>query len=263
MLQWLLDLAQALKPYTQVIEYLLLLMTAGAAVFATRRIKAGTKEVSKLVDASERLRAQADETASLLGQAADEAIERMRASINEEIINASFAGATQGAVERVRKAMAAPGQDGTRATAESPTPSVLANTPDREAHRQWWQPVVDTKLPGSDQPQPKLYWRNNVRVPLPWPGTWLTVWRNDEAGGVCGVAVSGRGTAVDDLWQHIQPSAAAIEASLPVGSTVKPGRFGLGITKPNSDFKNDNERRAWMQQTMLAFLADLGPRLKV
>jgi hypothetical protein len=164
MLQWLLDLAQALKPDTKVFEYLLLLMTAGAAVYATRKIKAGTKEVRQLVDASERLRAQADETASLLSAAADDAIERMRASVNEEIINASFGQATHDAMARVRPSEPAPSQGGSRSPAATAQPAAPANTPDREAHRQWWQAIVDTKLPGSELP-PRLYWRNNVRVP--------------------------------------------------------------------------------------------------
>ncbi len=262
MLQWLLELANALKPFTKVFEYLLLLLTAGAAVYATKRIKAGTKEVHQLVDASERLRAQADETASLLSAAADDAIERMRASINEEIINAAFGQATHDATARSRPAVSAPDQDGSRPTTTTAQPSAPASTPDRETHRLWWQPVVDTKLPGSDQP-PRLFWRNNVRVPLPWADTWLTVWRNAETDGVCGVAVSGKANAVDELWRHLQPSAADLLASLPPGSTVKSGRFGIGVTKPNSEFKSDDERRDWMQRTMLAFLAALTPRLKV
>lgn len=261
MLQWLLDLANALKPFTKVFEYVLLLLTAGAAVYATKRIKAGTKEVRQLVDASERLRAQADETANLLSAAADDAIERMRASINEEIINAALGQATHDAMARNSPTVSAPGQDGSRPESAPAQPSVPASTPDREAHRLWWQPVVDTKLPGSDQP-PRLYWKNNIRAPLPWPDAWLTVWRNEETNGVVGVAVSGKGNAVDDLWRHLQPSAAALQASLPPGSTVKAGRFGIGITKANGDFKSDDERRAWMRETMLTFLAALTPRLK-
>ncbi len=151
-----------MKPFTKVFEYLLLLLTAGAAVYATKRIKAGTKEVRQLVDASERLRAQADETASLLSAAADDAIERMRASINEEIIN-TFGQATHDAIARSRPAVSAPGQDGARSPAATAQPSMPTNTPDREAHRLWWQPIVDTKLPGSAQP-PRLYWRNNIRA---------------------------------------------------------------------------------------------------
>jgi hypothetical protein len=76
------------------------------------------------------------------------------------------------------------------------------------------------------------------------------------------VAVSGKGNAMDDLWQHLQPPATALQASLPAGSSVRSGRFGIGITKPNSEFKNDAECRAWMQRTMAAFLAALAPRLK-
>jgi hypothetical protein len=177
MVQLLLDVAQALKPYTKVFEYLLLLLTAGAAVFATRKIKAANKHVRQLVDASERLRAQADETASLLSAAADDAIERMKAAISEEIINASLGQATQGAIDHVRAAASASDHRGSQAASNAAQAPAQTSTADRDAHQRWWQPVVDTKLPGADQPPPKLYWKNNIRIPLPVPGTWLTVWQ--------------------------------------------------------------------------------------
>jgi hypothetical protein len=66
---------------------------------------------------------------------------------------------------------------------------------------------------------------------------------------------------VDALWKHVKGSVAQLESALPPGSTVKPGRFGIGVTKPNAEFKTDDERRAWMQRTMLAFLTALQPLL--
>ena len=67
------------------------------------------------------------------------------------------------------------------------------------------------------------------------------------------------------LWQQTKSEGAQVgaQASLPADSTVKAGRFGIGVTKPNSEFQSDDERRGWMQQTMLAFLAALTLRLKV
>jgi hypothetical protein len=204
-----------------------------------------TRQVEKrLGDALKRLKAQGNETATQI----EGSINRLRGSRAEDRSNAT----------QPRQAQDDDGgSDKPALTAETQE----AETPEREVHRQWWQTVVNTKLP-TDQPPPKLYWKNNIRVPLPWPGTWLTVWRNEDAEGVCGVAVSGRGNAVDEIWRHLQISTTELQASLPPGSTVKPGRFGIGVTKPNDEFKNDDERRAWMQRTMLAYLAALSPRLK-
>jgi hypothetical protein len=235
--RWLADLAELLKPYSELFKMLqtaLLLLTAVATVLATRRIKVVTKEVTGLVGTVDTLRIQADETVRQLNENIDKAILKLQGAIAEDR------------------------SDDSEQTDAAPETTGSAATDERVAHRHWWQPIVDTKLPGADAGLAKLFWKNNVRVPLLWPGTWVTVWRNERPDGVCGVSVSGKVEAMDDLWQHLKRSTADLNAALPPGTTIKPGRFGISITRPNSEFKNDDDRRAWMQRNLLQFLGALG-----
>lgn len=97
---------------------------------------------------------------------------------------------------------------------------------------------------------------------MPWRGTWLTGWRNDSPDGVCGVALSGTGKSIDAFWRRIRRQAAELADELPDGATVEPGRFGIGLLRPNADFRNDDERRAWIISTLDRFANVLRPRMK-
>jgi hypothetical protein len=79
---------------------------------------------------------------------------------------------------------------------------------------------------------------------------------------VFGVAISGNAKAVDALWQSLERSTADLKAALPAGFTVEAGRFWVALLKPNTEFANDEERRAWMQQTMSAFIAVFEPKIQ-
>jgi hypothetical protein len=139
-------------------------------------------------------------------------------------------------------------------------PSSSGDAYDR--HKQWWQPIVDMKFDDPKQvEQPRLYWMNNTRTPMPWPSIWLTAWRNESPDGVCGVALSGRARRISELWRRLSRDADEIQRELPAGSTVEGGRFGIGITKPNSEFRDDDERRAWLQATLNTFVNVLRPRI--
>lgn len=117
------------------------------------------------------------------------------------------------------------------------------------------------KFDDPQQEQPRLYWMNNTRTPMPWPGIWLTAWRNESPDGVVGVALSGRGRRISELWRRLRRDADEIQRQLPAGSTVEGGRFGIDITKPNSEFRDDDERRAWLKSTLNAFVNVLRPRI--
>jgi hypothetical protein len=78
---------------------------------------------------------------------------------------------------------------------------------------------------------------------------------------VCGVALSGRAKRITELWRRLRRDADEIQRELPAGSTVEAGRFGIGITKPNSEFRDDDERRAWLKATLNAFVNVLRPRI--
>jgi hypothetical protein len=252
---------EKLAPFVKIIEYTVMLVMMMVAVYATRKVKASAKQVRNLIGASERLRLQSEETALFLTEAAEGAINKLRASISEDLSEA-----IDDAIGRMRTAVvsssgeAIPQPAGGAIPTHEPVVSSKQSV-EREAHRQWWQPVLDTKLPDG-HPTPRLYWKNNVRVPLPMSDTWLTVWHNEADDGVCGVAISGKAKAVDALWQSLERSTADLKAALPAGSTVEAGRFGVALLKPNAEFANDDERRAWMQQTMKAFIAVLEPKIR-
>jgi len=99
------------------------------------------------------------------------------------------------------------------------------------------------------------------RAPMPWRGTWLTGWRNDSPDGVCGVALSGTGKSIDALWR--KNTGGELKDELPEGATVEPGRFGIGLLRPNSDFRNDDERTS-VDQEYLGSVREraCGPRMK-
>jgi hypothetical protein len=78
---------------------------------------------------------------------------------------------------------------------------------------------------------------------------------------VCGVALSGRAKRINELWRRLRRGADEIQHDLPAGSTVEGGRFGIGLTKPNSEFRDDDERRAWLKATLNAFVSVLRPRI--
>jgi hypothetical protein len=235
----------AIAPYTKTIEYGVIFATIALGFFAANRLRASTREMrSSLDNAVERLKAQSQEMVSELEAAGLAAIERIRAKQTEDQQQ----------------------EDGGRAEVvdTQPAPNDAVSDAERRAQRQahdkWWQPVVDMKFSDPEQQSPRLHWKNNVRAPMPWRGTWLTGWRNDSPDGVCGVALSGTGKSIDALWRKIR--AAELKDELPEGATVEPGRFGIGLLRPNSDFRNDDERRAWIKSTLDRFASVLRPRMK-
>jgi hypothetical protein len=159
-------------------------------------------------------------------------------------------GRQQAAIERVRAERAE--DDGEaqavdadeRRQAEDHPP--MGKVDQRRAHLQWWQPVLDMMFTDPDQPRPRLYWKNNVRAR-----------RNDSPDGVCGVALSGREESIDAFWRAIRRQKAQIERELPEGATVETGRFGIGVMRPNADF-----RRAWIITNLDHFAKVLGPRMR-
>jgi hypothetical protein len=134
-------------------------------------------------------------------------------------------------------------------------------------YRVWWQPVTDMSFDDPDQDAPKLYWPNHVRVPLPWPGTWLTAYRvNAPTGGRSGVLLAGRQQELAELLSLITPRMAEIMSELPEGTELgqgtSPGITTLFTTRPDTDFQNDDQKRDWLRQTLNQYVNALRPRLK-
>jgi len=137
-----------------------------------------------------------------------------------------------------------------------------ATSIERQTHSSWWQPIVSMSFDDPDQQPPRLYWKNNVRTSMPWPGTWLTAWMSQGPSGVTGIALSGHEDNLDEFWRSIRRVKQEIQAELPDGANVDSGRFGIQITRPNTDFHTDDEKRAWMKEKLNQFVNVLRPRMK-
>jgi hypothetical protein len=245
------EIVRAGGPYVKVAEYTLIFLTLIASIYASNRTRARANEIKRVGDgldaSAEKLRMLSQEVLADLERRSHDWLASVKAQTADrvEAVDHAPAGSPQVTV-------AVPGND-----AQPPS----TDDDPREAHTKWWQPIVDMKFDDPDQEQPTLHWKNNTRTHLPWPGTWLTTWRNESPDGVCGVALSGRADSLEDLWPRLRREARQIERELPDGSTVSEGRFGIGLLRPNSEFRDDDERRAWMKATLNKFVNVLRPRM--
>ena len=142
-----------------------------------------------------------------------------------------------------------------RAEDAEPRNGTRARPPMAE-YRQWWQPILEMSFDDPDQTPPTLY-TNNVRAPMPLPGTWVTAY--GDARDV-GVFLSGRAAPLRSGMDLLQGQTDQILAELPEGTSVG-DRF---TTKRNhSSFADDEEKKAWLASTLNAYVNALRPRLRV
>jgi len=132
-----------------------------------------------------------------------------------------------------------------------------------EQHRSWWQPIIDMRFDDPDQDRPKLHFPNNVRAPLPWPGTSIIAFDTVDR---CGVFLSGRGAALLELREKIEADLDEIVRELPNSTVVRRSDdardFDLSLILPNSTFSDDDQKREWLQESLNAFVNVLRPRIK-
>jgi hypothetical protein len=245
------ELLRAAEPYAKIIEYLAIAVALLATMYSSHKIQVGAREIdgleNRLTSLFSRMRQAADEAARDFEDRVDHVLKSLKGTVADN-------------VEREKE----PDGENQEILPSSPVRQEQSSGVDahKAAHQQWWQPIVDMKFDDPGQvDQPRLHWMNNTRTPLPWPGTWLTAWRNDSPDGVCGVALSGRAKRIDELWRRLRRDADQIQRELPEGSTVEGGRFGIGLTKSNSEFRNDDERREWLKATLNTFVNVLRPRV--
>jgi hypothetical protein len=140
-------------------------------------------------------------------------------------------------------------------------------SPKQTEYRRWWQPVLDMSFDDPDQDAPKLYWPNHVRVSLPWPRTWLTAYRLDAPTGArSGVFLSGRQQELAELLSLITPQMDEILSELSEKTELNqgssPGSTTLVTARPDTSFRNDDEKREWLKRTLNQYVNVLRPRLK-
>jgi hypothetical protein len=253
------DIIHIAASYAKVIEYAIVIGALVASLYAKKRISLASREIRASVHASaEELRQGVEEITGDLELKFAAAVSKLKQDMGE-LRASAVEGRNEDEDDKVASASRTP---------TTPEPGLEADTSSARPlgkhaeHRAWWQPIVEMKFDDPQQPQPQLFWKNNVRTPLAWPETWLTAWRNIREDGVCGVALSGKQQNIESLWWVIRRDAKTLESKLPKGSTVDRGRFGIRLTKPNSEFASDDERRAWLKANLNAFVNVLAPFLK-
>ncbi|WP_374469918.1 hypothetical protein [Phenylobacterium sp.] len=132
----------------------------------------------------------------------------------------------------------------------------------RADHRAWWQPVLDAlQTPG--EPPPRLY-TNNVRLPLPWPGTWVTAYVADGVDGRIGVFLGGSDADLAAFWTRAEPRLVTIRAALQTPVTIEQqnNRFILKSVRRRREFATDHEQQAWLSSTADDFATVLRPLMR-
>jgi hypothetical protein len=152
-------------------------------------------------------------------------------------------------------------QDGGRTSA-----TTEAGNSKQEEYRRWWQPVMDMRFDDPDQEGLRLFWPNNVRAQLPWPGLWVTAYRNETGNGKCGVFLAGKESDLEEVFQVLASDLEEIMSEMPEGTKVgnvrTSGGMAIATTRPNSSFQNDDEKRDWLKRTLNTYINVLRPRLK-
>jgi hypothetical protein len=141
----------------------------------------------------------------------------------------------------------------------------LGESPKQAAYRMWWQPVIDAPLDDPDQEPPKLYWPNNVRLPLPWKDTWILAYMSGKSSRIA-VTTSGRSGADQEMLRALEPFMPEVLRELPPGTEFGSSEGVAGRTlasrRDGASFPSDDERRAWLIETINSYVNALRPRLK-
>jgi len=153
-------------------------------------------------------------------------------------------------------------QDLSSADASSGAPSSLGEGERQAQYREWYKPIVNMTFDDPDQEPPTLYWPNNVRVPLPWPKVWLTASSLSSA-EKCSVWLV-EGGKDKTLSPLLEERREEIEPLLPPGSFSQHENMGVvfACQRPWSSFANEDEKKAWIAETLNSFVNVFRPLLK-
>lgn len=144
------------------------------------------------------------------------------------------------------------------------TSNAFGESPEQAAYREWWAPVIQSPLDDPDQEPPKLYWRNNVRTPLPWPGTWILAYGN-QSDGTLNVCVSGRPEAQEALLSELRPIREELLSELPPSTIIavrSDTSYNFLCSRKVSEFADEDSKRAFLASTINGFVNALRPRIK-
>ena len=140
---------------------------------------------------------------------------------------------------------------------------VRGEPPSMADERTWWEPLTRIRFDDPEQEAPTYRPRNHVRVPMPYPGIWLTAYRS-MGDGVCGVFFTGAKSEARQVLECLNEEREQILAELPEGSDTRrsSGELGFASYAQLSDFASDDECREWLAQQLNQFVNALRPRVK-
>ncbi|MBP7914149.1 MAG: hypothetical protein KAZ63_02290 [Vitreoscilla sp.] len=142
----------------------------------------------------------------------------------------------------------------------------LGESAEQAAYREWWAPVMLAPLDDPDQEPPKLFWRNNVRTPLPWPGTWILAYTSGRGKGDVAVTLKGRADAYAELSRLLSPMLDELVRQLPsdtdVQTRLQDGAVFFRRSKRAADFASDDDQRAFLASTINTFVNVFRPAIK-
>jgi len=175
-------------------------------------------------------------------------------------------------IERTIVVLRDPGGAPVAAEPEPVAPSEPGRSPARGSlgegirqaeYREWYGPIIEKPFDDPDQEPPKLYYPNNIRVDLPWPKVWLLA-ASQASRRQCGVWLVEGGheksllPLLPDLRDEILPQ-------LPEGSFARldnDGHMHFGRERDWDSFSDEEEKKAWIWETLNAFVNVFRPLLK-
>lgn len=149
---------------------------------------------------------------------------------------------------------------------QQPAEKVVGESSKHQEFREWWAPIQSMAFDDPDQEQPKLYWPNNVRTPLPYPRTWLLAYRSGGDSGKIAVCTSGSAEGMAGLFSLLESEEDEIVDELPEGTEVfesgKGGAYFFATIRAANEFKSESEKRNWIKSTLNSYANVLRPRIK-
>ncbi len=132
-----------------------------------------------------------------------------------------------------------------------------------KAHlRTWWEPILKMKLEDQEQEQPFWLATNNVVLNMPFPGIQIKALSIVDSSQI-GVFLSGPKAAnVTMIQKYLKRDRRTLLKELPNGTDIRIGhRWPIMLMR--FDIETDDEKRAWIINTLNAFVNVLRPRLKL
>jgi hypothetical protein len=135
----------------------------------------------------------------------------------------------------------------------------------RAANKAFWQRFIDeVSFDHADQPPPRHWTNNTVRLDMPAASPWLTVYRTTKNTGIFSFL---RGERARAAYLHLHAELDAIRAESGLDVRLIPKQddltdIELVVSRPRTEFQTDDDQLAWLKTTANRFVSVIRPRLK-